>query len=229
MLKEHELIRIFCQIDDFCDEWQHNQQQHLLIARTTQRRGPACQLSVSEMMTILIIFQMIGYRNFKTFYEGFLLRYWREYFPKLPSYTRFVELISRAILPLTFFTSLYSGTRRGIYYIDSSCLPTCHIKRSKRHRTFESLAHYGKTSVGGFFGLKLHLIINDIGELIAFKITQGNRSDIKTAAPMLAHLKGLAFGDKGYIGKKVFVALLEKGLKLITRKKHEKRYFAYRI
>jgi hypothetical protein len=219
MLKECELVKLFCQIDDFITELEQKEHQNLLGSETKHKRGPACRLSASEIMSILIIFQMIGYRNFKTFYEGFLLRYWSEYFPDLPSYTRFVELIPRAIMPLILFTSLNSGKRSGIYYIDSSCLPTCHIKRSKRHHTFKDVAKYGKTSVGWFFGLKLHLIINDIGELIAFKITQGNRSDIKTAQPMLAKLKGLAFGDKGYIGKKVFDVLFENGLKLITRKR----------
>jgi len=219
MLQDHELISLFCQVDDFMNDWQEKEKQNLLPSQTQTKRGPNCSLSYSEIMSILILFQMIGYRNFKLFYTGFLLRYWREYFPNAPSYNRFVELMPRAIMPLTIFCSLNSGKRSGIYYIDSSCLPVCHIKRSKRHRTFDELAKYGKTSVGWFFGLKLHLIINDIGELIAFKITQGNRHDVKVAADMLTHLKGLAFGDKGYIGKKIFDTLLQNGLKLITRKR----------
>ena len=219
MICDHELITHFCRIDDFMNDWEAQEMQNLLGSSNQKKRGPTCPLSYSEIMTILILFQMVGYRNFKLFYTGFLLRYWREYFPNAPSYNRFVELMPRGIMPLTIFCSLNSGKRSGIYYIDSSCLPVCHIKRSKRHRTFDDVAKYGKTSVGWFFGLKLHLIINDIGELVAFKITQGNRSDVKIAADMLTHLKGLAFGDKGYIGKKIFDALLQNGLKLITRKR----------
>ncbi len=71
--------------------------------------------------------------------------------------------------------------------------------------------------MGWFFGLKLHLVTNDKGELIAFKVTQGNRNDCKEASSVLKALQGLAFGDKGYIGKKLFDELFEKGLKLITR------------
>ncbi len=71
--------------------------------------------------------------------------------------------------------------------------------------------------LGGFFGLKLHLLINDRGELIAFKITRGNRHDSKEAVPLLKKLKGLAFGDKGYLSKKIFEELFAGGLKLITR------------
>ena len=91
-------------------------------------------------MVVQILFQMIGYRNFKTFYNGFLNKYWKHYFPKLPSYNRFVELIPRAMIPLTLLTLSKSGKKTGICFIDSSCLPVCHIKRSKRHKTFEAIA-----------------------------------------------------------------------------------------
>ena len=108
-----------------------------------------------------------------------------------------------------------SGKRTGIYYIDGSCLPVCHLKRQKRHRTFKTVAEFGRTSVGWFFGLKIHLVTNNFGQLIAFKITRGNRSDGQEAHSLLRCLKGLAFGDKGYIGKCLFEKLYENGLKLI--------------
>jgi len=120
-------------------------------------------------------------------------------------------------MQLILFSQLRCSKRTGIYYIDSSCLPVCHLKRSKRHKTFKQAAEYGRTSVGWFFGLKLHLVINDRGELIAFKITSGSHSDVKAADSLLSHLQGFAFGDKGYISKNLFDRLLKKGLKLLTR------------
>lgn len=107
--------------------------------------------------------------------------------------------------------------RTGIYYIDSSCLPVCHLKRSNRHKTFDTIAQYGRTSVSWFFGLKLHLVLNDTGELVAFKITQGHRDDGKQAKSLFKSLQGLALGDKGYICKKLFHQLHTQGLKLMTR------------
>lgn len=65
----------------------------------------------------------------------------------------------------------------------------------------------------------MHLVTNDAGELIAFKITQGNCSDSKAAESLFKSLKGLAFGDKGYLGKALFEKLFSQGLKLITRKR----------
>jgi hypothetical protein len=100
----------------------------------------------------------------------------------------------------------------------------CHLKRSKRHKTFDAIAEYGKTSVGWFFGLKLHIVTNDLGELLAFKITRGSRSDSQEAVPLLKEFKGLAFGDKGYLGKKIFEELMQGGLKLITRKRKNIRH-----
>jgi Transposase DDE domain len=219
MLEERHVTSIFCEVDDFCKELEKNISEPLLSAPTKGGRGPNCGLSISEIMTVQILFQMVGYRNFKTFYTGFLTKYWLHYFPNLPSYNRFVELMSRSLFPLTIFTQLKCGKKTGIYYIDSSCLPVCHLKRSKRHKTFDMIAQYGKTSVGWFFGLKIHLVVNNIGELIAFKFTKGNQHDNAAALPLLKSLQGLAFGDKGYIGKKLFEVLMKNGLKLITRKR----------
>lgn len=150
MIHEHQLVSIFCEIDDFCKEFDKNIAQPLLTRPTKGNRGPKCSLSISEIMAIQILFQMVGYRNFKTFYITFLQTYWKNYFPNLPSYTRFVELTGRSIFQLILFTQFKAGKKSGIYYIDSSCLPVSHIKRSRRHKVFDEIAEYGRTSVGWF-------------------------------------------------------------------------------
>lgn len=216
----HQLTTIFCQMDDFYNEFNKHSTHFLLPAPApTHQHGPACGLAISEIMTILVMFHMIRFRDFKTFYCGYVQQYYRREFPGLPSYERFIAIMNRAILPLLIFTQLHSGKRSGVYYIDSSCLPVCHLKRSKRHKVFDNIAQYGKTSVGWFFGLKLHIVINNQGQLIAFKMTQGNQHDATEAVSLLKNLSGLTFGDKGYIGKRIFEELLSKGMKLITRKR----------
>jgi hypothetical protein len=212
-----QLTRIFCDVDDFCKEFQQHTEHAFLLGCETTKKGPAAYLQDSEIMTILIAFQFIGYRNFKTFYTSYVAQFWKSAFPKLPSYNRFVEIMRRVTLLLTLFSQLRTGKRSGIYYIDSTCLPVCHLKRSSRHKTFDAIAEYGRTSIGWFFGLKLHIVINHVGELIAFKITRGNVNDSKASESLLSVLKGIACGDKGYIGKKLFDTLIQKGLKLITR------------
>lgn len=213
----NQLTRIFCQVDDFCKEFHQYTKHNLLPSPSKQTRGPARAISNSEIMTILIFFQNSGFRNFKTFYKELLEKYWKDAFPKLPSYNRFVELTGSVIFPLVLFAQVNSGKRTGIYYIDSTCLPACHLKRSGRNKTFAEIAEHGYTSIGCFFGFKLHIVINNHGQLIAFKITRGNVNDAKASVSILEKLKGLAFGDKGYIGKELAAKLLKHGLKLITR------------
>lgn len=214
---EHQLVSIFCQMDDFSKQLDNQVKRTLLLGSAS--RGPNCGLTNSEIATILVMAHYVRFRDFKTFYCDFLKKYWKHYFPKLPTYQRFIELMKRAILPLILFISARRGNENDIYYIDSSCLPVCHIKRSRRHKTFEGIAEYGKTSVGWFFGLKLHLVVNDKGQIMAFKITSGSKHDSQCSEDLLSNLQGLAFGDKGYIGKKQYENLLKNGLKLITRKR----------
>ncbi|MFK8040657.1 MAG: transposase, partial [Rickettsiaceae bacterium] len=80
---------------------------------------------------------------------------------------------------------LLKGEDAGIYFIDSSKLQICHNKRT--------------SSYGSFIGFKLHMIINDKGEIMAVKITKGNRSDILPVANLAFGLTGKIYGDKGYI------------------------------
>lgn len=225
----NQLTRIFCDIDDFCKEFDEYLKGKLLPDRTdrTHRRGPRPCLSDSEIMTILIVFQSSGYRNFKHFYIHFLFEYRKKDFPRLPSYNRFLEIMNDVIFPLALFAQVRSGKRTGFYFVDSTCLPVCHLKRSRRHKTFDEIAQYGRTSVSWFFGLKLHIVINERGELIAFKITSGNEHDAKACESLLQLLKGMAFGDKGYISKSLFSRLLEKGLKLITRTRKNMKAISY--
>ena len=82
---------------------------------------------------------------------------------------------------------------------------------------FKKVAQRGKTSTGWFYGFKLHLVVNDSGELLAFHITPANVDDRKPVLEMVKGLSGKLFGDKGYISKALFEALFEQGLQLITR------------
>ena len=70
--------------------------------------------------------------------------------------------------------------------------------------------------MGWFFGFKLHLIINDYGEILSCKITPGNIDDRTHMPSMTQGITGQMFGDKGYIKKELFEQLLSHGLQLIT-------------
>ena len=104
--------------------------------------------------------------------------------------------------------------------MDSTSLRVCHNKRISQHKVFQNLAARGKTSVDWFFGFKLHLVVNDKGELLNFQVTPGNIDDRKPVPKLLQQLFGKVFADKGYISLKLTKDLLGSvGVQLITKLK----------
>jgi hypothetical protein len=96
-------------------------------------------------------------------------------------------------------------------------LVVCHNRRIHSNRVFKELAKRGKNSIGWFFGFKPHIIINDQGELLAFKLTPANPDDRTPVPEMTRGIWGKLFGDKGYISQPLFELLFEQGLQLITK------------
>jgi len=221
MLKNlRKVVEIFCELDDFCNATDSQNQTLLLTdAEYSAQRGPECGLVISEIMTILVLYHMSGFRNFKTFYEGVILTTLLSSFPKAPSYARFIVLTNLAWMPLTMFFASKLGKKTGRYYIDSTKLPVCDNRRINRHKVFRALAERGKTSMGWFFGFKLHLVFNELREVVAVKITPGNVDDRTPVRELTKDLIGKLFGDKGYVGKKLAQDLLKRGLVLMTRVK----------
>ena len=167
-------------------------------------------------MTIIIHFHQSHYRNFKAYYIQHLQVNLGSEFPDLVSYNRFVELMPRALIPLLGYMRGRKGNCTGISFVDSTPLEVCHNRRIKRHKVFAGLAERGKTSMGWFFGFKLHLVVNDQGEILAFQLTPGNVDDRKPVPKMTEKLFGKLFADRGYISQVLFQQLYNEGLILIT-------------
>lgn len=209
------LLELFCHVDDFC-QWFEPQWHQTLLAEGAIKRLRHTELSTSEMMTIVIHFHQSHFRTFKAYYQDYVLCHLRGEFPKLVSYNRFVELMGRALVPLMAYFVHCKGRCTGISFVDATPLAVCHNRRIARHKVFEGLAARGKTSMGWFYGFKLHLVVNDQGELLAFQLTPGNVDDRKPV-PQLAHeLFGKLFGDKGYISQALFETLFAHGVELVT-------------
>jgi len=136
-------------------------------------------MSPAEVMTLLILFHHSSYRNLKHFYTQYVPKILGREFPHRVSYNRFVELEPSVLMPLCAYLHTRRVTSRGIAFVDSTPLKVCHNKRIPRHKTFASIAERGKTSVDWFYGFKLHLVIDDTGELVAFFVTPGNVDDRK--------------------------------------------------
>jgi hypothetical protein len=167
-------------------------------------------------MTIIVYFPHSSYRNFKDYYQKNLVKYYQKEFPRLVSYNRFIELMPHSLIPLISYLNCRKGEITGISFIDSTAIPICHPKRAKRNKVFRDLSGWGKSSVAWYFGFKLHLIINERGELLAFQVTPGNTDDRVPVPSLTDKLWGSLFGDKGYISKKLWQELWSNNIKLIT-------------
>lgn len=119
-------------------------------------------------------------------------------------------------VPLLGFLVYNKGAITGISFIDSTKIQICHNKRISRNKVFSGWAKRGKTTAGWFYGFKLHLIINELGEILAFQFTHGNAADISVLEKLSQGIVGKLFGDKGYISAGIAMKLFERGLKLFT-------------
>ena len=104
------------------------------------------------------VFQGV-HRDFKNYYLGYVKAFYRKDFPDLLSYTRFLEVMPRTIVPMCAYFSSLKGKSTGIEFIDSTSLKVCHNIRISRHKTFDGIAQRGKGTMGWFYGFKLHIFI----------------------------------------------------------------------
>jgi hypothetical protein len=209
------VLELFCAVDDFMLSFASQCQASQLKGR--KQRDRAGHLCPSEVMTILIHFHQSHYRTFKAYYMDYVQVHLSSEFPHLVSYPRFVALIPRMMVPLLAYLQSRYGNCTGISFIDSTSLKVCHPKRISGHRVFAADAKRGKSSMGWFYGFKLHLAVNDQGELLACCLTPGNVDDRKPVPSMVKRLRGKLIGDRGYISASLTQMLFEQGLHLITR------------
>jgi Transposase DDE domain len=219
-----DILRLFYDCDEFCREFLP-QLRARQVAEGRGHRERETTLSLSEVMTILILFQTSGFRTLKTFYLHHVCRHLPSAFPHLVSYSRFVELEAEALLPLAAFLATHFGQCTGLSFIDSTPLRVCHNLRIRSHKVFQGVAQRGVSSTGWFYGFKVHLVINDQGDLLAALVTPGNMDDRKPVPKLARRLWGKLFGDRGYISHDLFTHLWERGVQLVTRiKKKMKNY-----
>ena len=213
-----ELLAIFCDVDDFCKAYEEYCEKHLLMDKN--QIVPKTSMYLSEIMTIVIYFHLSNYRTFKWYYNKFVCKTLKSYFPKLVSYNRFVEIMKMTIVPLTVYLINYGfGKSTGINFVDSTPIKVCDNHRIYSHKVFKELAQRGKSSTGWFYGFKLHLMINDKGEILSFCLTSGNVDDRnwEVMSHLTKEIYGKLFADRGYLSKNLFEKLFERNITLVTK------------
>ena len=218
--KEIKLYEIFIAVDDFCrqlDSWKQSQPE-----RFPPRGWDKPLMSESELMSICIFYHYSGYKCFQYYYQDMVQRTLKSYFPRQISYERFLVSLLKVLPGLYVFLKYLTlqSQQTGLYFIDSKQLAVCHNRRIHSHRVFEGIATRGKSSTGWFFGFKLHLVVNNLGEVVNFLLTPGNVADNNHAVlhTLLDGLKGECYGDKGYITR-LFEYFYGQGLQIVTKLK----------
>lgn len=214
-----DITELYCFIEDFCRIADEKFSERLISSSKKPTRIP--EITTSEILTIILLYHQSPCKNFKFFYLNYLKLLYSSEFRKLPSYHRFVALKPRVLWYLALLLQWLCEQAKitGISYIDTTAIAVCHAKRISKNKVFKELANIGKTTYGWFFGFKLHLVINEIGEVQGVTLTKGSVDDRKPVPNLTKKLIGLLLGDKGYIKKELFEKLFNRGLKLITKVK----------
>lgn len=214
------IIGIFCDVHEFHLVFERFRTGKVLSQTIDKRRLKPCGLCNSEVITILILYQLSHSKTFKYFYKDIVLGEMLSFFPNAPSYNHFISLMPRVFFELMCYVShLGKKNKTGVYYADSKVIKVCHNLRQFNHKVFKGLATKGKSSTGWFFGFKLHLVVNTFGEIVKFAFTPGNVADnnFEMMTRFFADLKGKIFADRGYISSKAFKDLFAKGVTVITK------------
>jgi len=215
-LTRDKITEIFYLIDEFCLQFDKSISNHSLGNQA--KRKP--RMSHSEVITIVVMSHYGAFKNLKHFYLHYIKEHLFADFPNTVSYNRFVELVQSTALPMTLFLKTCClGQCTGISFIDSTPIRVCKNKRIPRHKVFDGLAQRGKSTMGYFFGFKLHFVINDKGEILNFVLTPGNTDDREPLKDkrFIEKLKGKLYADKGYISQQLTEVLFVDGLHLITQ------------
>lgn len=213
------ITTIFCVLDDFCKEFEQENEKYFIEMLGTKKRNRHTALSPSEILTILVFFHHSSQRTFKSYYEILIRGFLKDCFGKLVSYNRFLTIAQRYLLLLTIFAYACRAKEDCVFYIDSTILRVCHNKRINQNKVFKGVAQRGKSSMGWFYGFKFHYVINTYGEIVRFLVTPGNVSDKNhdVVEFLTKDLAGKLFGDKGYISAPLFKKLFKRGLQIVTK------------
>ena len=137
-------------------------------------------MSQSKVIAALILFHFGAFKNLKHFYLYFIKDYLAAYFPQTVSDNSFVGLMRSVAQPMALFLKICCLRKSaGISFVDSTPIRVYKNKRIPRHKIFDGIAQKSQSTIGYFFGFKLHFIINDKEDALNFALTPRNTDDWK--------------------------------------------------
>jgi Transposase DDE domain len=217
------LMTIYCFVDEFLGSTVELLEPAIEKQRISNQNPPTKQrnLRLSEIVTLGLFRFYVGSSNWKDFYWH-IRSYHSQDFPTMPSYSKFIEAINFSS-PLAYFLCLsFAETFREAMPLDepkladSSKLQVCGIKREFSHKVCRHIAAKSKSSMGWFYGFKLHIVANRLMQILAVTITPGNTDDRKGLSQIWRYIFGLIVADGGYVGKEFSDLAKTLGKQLLT-------------
>ena len=196
------IVNVFCETDDFMKNFFPN--------RTLRTRGPMPQVTDSEILTMEIVGEILGFDTDKDIF-GFFRNFYSHYFPNLTcrvSFTRHAANLWKVKQGL--FQHIANKFKDTVQVIDSFPIPACRFARARFCRLFKGLAAYGK-EIGNqtFYGFRLHAKINSLGMIQAFELAPANVHDIRMLPELTRSDSGMLIADRAYLSGPVKQQLLE--------------------
>lgn len=215
------IIEVYCLVDDFMKAF--------LQGKRLRQRGPMPKLRDSEVLTLEIVGEFLGFDEDKTIF-WFFRNYYADWFPALGKIhrTTFVrqaanlwkikEKLWEHLLGMIDFDP-------GISIVDSFPLPICRFARANRCRRLREISAYGYDEVARqtFFGLRTHLRVCWPGVIVDHRLVAANVHEIPVAVDMLKHVQGYFLGDRNYWNPEVAEEMRTQGLHWLVPFKSSKR------
>lgn len=231
------LIMIYCFVDDFIKMIFNNIKYAL--KRPDQNTPPIKKhnLSIAELVALAILRFFTGHRNWKDFYQH-IKTYHAKDFPRLPKYGNFIEAVNRlsglALILLQGFMEVFKKLtpEESKKFVDSTRLRVCDIKREFSHKVAKNIATKSKSTMGWFYGFRLHIIVNELLHILNFKITTATVDERVALEMMWSDIFGMIIADAGYMGKEwaekaknlgknLFAAVRKNMKKMMTKAQHQ--------
>ena len=210
-----DFITLFCAIDDFFQKFESTYWNFLKQGKK-RLRVRSSVLSLSEIVFIAIWYKCSHFNNFKALFAS-LRQDNSHLFKSLPCYQCMIHLIQSHQLALhALHFALMKDQQNAYLWVDSTTLPVCKNQRIQRHKSLAKIASRGKSSMGWFYGCKLHLIMNQPGEIVRIALSNGHTADIKMVEQLVDGLKTKLYADRGYISQELKSKLKNKAIDLIT-------------
>lgn len=207
---DDKLLQTICFFDDLIN---------LVIPPNTSQVGRKKTLSASEVAAICLIKSNYGIGQLKQLHRLLSDKFSDEF--KLPCYKNFVETMNAATPMLLLLIQIMLEMRNKksgmIKLVDSTPVPVCKNIRISSHKVMKRVATRYKSTTGYFYGLKLHVVTDEEGNLLKLLFTTGNVDDRKALDTFLDMLKdSLVIADAGYISPKLAIKARKRMNLLLT-------------